>query len=90
MYERLPWLILLNFEMRDLTILADFLFNRIVKNYGKPTGLRPYHRTRHAGLFVKSQHREPEADPLSIFNCSSGDNVDTACAHVPDQIPICS
>lgn len=85
----LGW-ILLNFDMRALTIPADFLFSRIVKHDGKALVLRPYYRTRYAGLYVESQHREAKADPLSIFDRSSANYIDTACAHVPDQIPICS
>ena len=74
--------------MRGLTIPADCLINRIVEHDGKPLVLGPYHCTRHAGFPIESQHREAKADSLPILDRSSGDNVDTACAYVPDQIPI--
>ena len=79
-----------NFDMRELAITAYFLINRVVEHDGKPPVLRPYHRTRYAGLFIECQHREAKADPLTICDRSPADNVDTACAHVADQVPICS
>ena len=84
----LPWLIALDVDMRKLTILADFLFNRIVKHDGKAHVLRPYHRTRHAWLFVEGQHRETKADPLPMFDRSPGANIDASRTYVTDQIPI--
>ena len=75
-------------DMGELAILADFLFNRIVKYHCKPLVLRTHHRSRYAGLFVECEHREAKADPLAIFDRSPGDDKDTSRAHVSDQIPI--